>query len=267
LFHQAGEEEKKTEDLSAQIESYAEASVALAETLSQIHNAMISGEEYNWVRVEACMREYQCCLALERNSLLLDGIFTNPKSRPEEGMRFCDQLKSDLTQLVELEETTEEFKNAMTVYFNVALNCRAYFLALCHFGNEKYLDAAALLDLMQRLDKDLVLDELEAPLKRIRPIFQDINLKTLAAGTRLYTRTLVALHKSSATTVEDKGVATKAVTTFPPGPCDVECKPFLFDLAFAYLEPPDISHLVQKKGLVSKMTGVLGSWGNWGKKK
>eukprot|EP00397_Hematodinium_sp_SG-2012_P041294 GEMP01045440.1.p1 GENE.GEMP01045440.1~~GEMP01045440.1.p1 ORF type:complete len:539 (+),score=127.33 GEMP01045440.1:30-1619(+) len=271
LFLQIGKNsDDANANLSAQIESYGEASVAISTTLSAIHEKMIIGDNIGWVRVEACMREFQCCLCLERNSLLLKGIFNNRRSKPEEGMRFCEQLKNDIIQLLLLVQTSDDFKSALAEYSNVTLNCNAFFLARCHFANEKHLEAAALLDLtQQRVDKNLDLTELHSPLDRIKPFFQEINLDTHSAGTRLYTRTLVALYKSSNTSNTDNTAApadASLLTTFPPAPSDVEAKPFLLDLAFSYLEPPRLDHLVKKPGVFSKVTGVLGGWGGWGKR-
>jgi len=259
------DETMAAEDIAAHVELYGEASVAIADTLSDMHTQMIdAGDEFDWVKAEACMREFQCCLCLERNAVILRGIFDNRKAKPEEGMRFCDLIKADLTQLVDLADTRDDFKDSVTVYLNVVLNARAYFLAQCHFAAGKFLEAAALLDLTGRVDKDLVLDKLHEPLHRLQDFFTEMNRNTYLVATRLFTNTVVSLYKS-ASALENKSEKEEktAMATFPPSPMEIEAKPLLLDLAFYELKRPNLDHLVKKKGVLGKVAGALTGWGGW----
>lgn len=265
LLLQVDETQKAGDNVAARVELYGQASVAIAETITATHNKLIDADDdADWVRVEACMREFQCCLCLERNAILLLGVCGDRKGKPEEGIRFCDSINADLAQLVNLPETKEQFRDAISMYEKVAQNARAFFLAQCHFIMGKYLEAAALLNLMKRLDKDQDLPSLHQPLNRITPFFEDVNLNTHLGASRLYVNVLVALYKSK--TVENEkedGGTTKALTaTFPPQPSEVEAKPLVLDLSFFEMEKPDLSKYV-KKGVVGKLAGALGGWGTW----
>merc|ERR1719375_1942963 len=144
--------------------------------------------EGEWRLLEAFARELSICMNVERNLVLLWNHLTKVDSledmasnearktcRPEEGMRYCDLLKEDLESLKELPETNSGISEGLSSYITVALNCRCFFLALCHSLTGKTLESAALLDMLGARMDDMVLDAaLDEPLGRLHTLFQRI---------------------------------------------------------------------------------------------
>jgi len=288
------------EESAAVIEKYGELSAEFGETLKDIHDGMINGSdskdegeepslaENEWRLLEAFVRELSICMNVERNLVLLwnhltklDGLEEMGSSearktcRPEEGMRYCDLLKEDLESLRELPETSNSISESLSAYIEVALNCRCFFLALCHSLTGKLLESAALLDMLgsrsQKLGK--ALDE---PLGRLHPFLERVveGMPTRVAAWRC--RALASLCSKAPKSKEQENDQDGA--TFPPRVRDIPCKPLLFDLAFPCIEAPDIEEVLAKskpqgkadgeKGLLGKVAGGIGSRlsGLWGRK-
>merc|ERR1719261_794973 len=148
--------------------------------------------ESEWRLLEAFARELNMCMNVERNLVLLwnhllklDGLEeisshkARTKCKPEEGMRYCDLLKEDLESLLELPETSTSISQTLAAYITVALNCRCFFLALCHSLTGKTLESAALFDMLRQRLEDAVLGAaLDEPLGRLHPLFERV-VKTM----------------------------------------------------------------------------------------
>lgn len=291
------------------IEKYGELSAEFGDALKDIHSDMInSGDskdgasdgptESEWRLLEAFGRELNVCMNVERNLVLLwnlllklDGLeeISSTKARntcrPEEGMRYCDLLKEDLDSLLELPETSSSISQTLTAYITVALNCRCFFLALCHTLTGKTLESAALLDMLRTRLEDSVLsglDALDEPLGRLHPLFSRVVDSMPNRVTQWRCRGLASLcgkapaRKSQETEGQDDA--------FPPKVREIPCKPLLFDLAFPCLEAPNIEDLLPKArpskgsadgqkgpGVLGRVAGGIGSrlsgfWGGGNKK-
>jgi len=287
------------EESATVIEKYGELSAEFGETLKDIHADMINAgdskdgaegsslSESEWRLLEAFVRELSICMNVERNLVLLwnhltklDGLQemgsaeARKTCRPEEGMRYCDLLKEDLESLLELPETSDSISESLSAYIEVALNCRCFFLALCHSLTGKLLESAALLDMLGSRSQKLG-QALEEPLGRLHPFFDRVveGMPTRVAAWRC--RALASLCGKAP---KSKDQETDDGATFPPRVRDIPCKPLLFDLAFPCIEAPNIEELMPKsksggaggeqKGLLGKVAGGIGSrlGSLWGRK-
>jgi len=291
------------EEASSLIEKYGELSAEFGDALKDIHADMIGGGEAKedgaadgptegeWRNIEAFARELSISMNVERNLVLLwnqmlklDGLEdvgsqeARKTCRPEEGMRYCDLLKEDLESLIELPETTPTISKCLAAYVTVALNCRCFFLALCHTLTGKTLESAALLDMLRSRLEDCVLGAtLEDPLGRLHPLFSRVVESMPSRVSQWRCRGLAALCSKAPKSKEQENEADSG--TFPPKPRDIACKPLLFDLAFPCIEPPDFEDLLPKKieaadsrkSLIGKVAGGLSSrlsvFSGWGSKK
>jgi hypothetical protein len=260
-------------------------------------NAGAEGQTAEWSMLEAFAREQSVCMNTERNMILLwnhiqkvDGVedITSAEARrscrPEEGMRYCDLLKDDLNNLVELPETTAKIKTALTAFLAVVLNCRCFFLALCQTSVGKLRESASLLEMLHNRVEDVKLSgELQEPLGRLQPLFEKVQKSMPSRVGQWRCRGLAQLcteavkdkgsakggSAAAAKTLEDIGT----LAAFPPKFRDIPCKPLLFDLAVPCIQPPDLDELVPKrrddqKGLLGRVAGGIGSriGGFWGRK-
>lgn len=291
---------EETEDSATVIDKYGALSAEFGDTLKDIHTDMIhlndkDGEsqgpsEGEWQLLEAFARELNICMNVERNLILLwnlmtklDGLeeLSTTKSRnscrPEEGMRYCDLLKEDINNLLELPETSSTISQTLDVYITVALNCRCFFLALCHSLTGKTLESAALLDMLSSRMDDLVLEAaLDEPLGRLHTLFQRIVDSMPNRVSQWRCRGLAALCLKAPKVKDQESEAASAGSAFPPRVKDIPCKPLLFDLAFPCIEPPDFEEILPKKGggdgqrgsLLGRVAGGIGSrlGGIWGRK-
>jgi len=289
------------EESGAVIEKYGELSAEFGDALKDIHTDMINAgdskdgsdepslEEHEWKLLEAFARELSICMNVERNLVLLwnhltklDGLQEMGSTearrtcRPEEGMRYCDLLKEDLESLLELPETSDSIKESLSAYIEVALNCRCFFLALCHSLTGKLLESAALLDMLGSRSQKLG-EALDEPLGRLHPFFDRVveGMPTRVAAWRC--RALASLCGKGPKSKEQESDQDGA--SFPPRVRDIPCKPLLFDLAFPCIEAPDVEELLPKskaqggaggdqKGLLGKVAGGIGSrlGSLWGRK-
>jgi len=276
-------------------EKYGELSAEFMDALNDIHGDMISANdtkeagsegpsESEWVNIEAFARELSICMNVERNLVLLwkhmvklDGLeaIGSPEARktcrPEEGMRYCDLLKEDLESLKELPETSSSISSALSLYIQVALNCRCFFLALCHSLTGKTLESAALFDMLRSRTEDTALEKaLEEPLGRLHPLFERVVKSTPTRVSQWRCRSLAQLcSKAPKGKGEDQEGqdASAAAASFPPRVRDIPCKPLLFDLAFPCMEAPDLEEILPKnrssQGSTDgeKKAGLLGKVG------
>lgn len=281
------------EQNAAVIEKYGELSAEFGDALKEIHSDMITAgsakegdaagpSEKEWALLEAFAREQNICMNIERNLVLLgnlleklDGLEDIASSkarqtcRPEEGMRYCDLLKEDLESLRELPETSSQISTMLEAYISVALNCRCFFLGLCHMLTGKSLESAALLDMLRaRLDDTTLEAALEEPLGRLHALFASIVGGMPKQVSQWKCRGLTLL-VTKAPKAKEQGDESKEEATFPPRVRDIPCKPLLFDLAFPCIEGPDFEELLPKgrssqgeekgPGLMGKVAGGVGS--------
>uniref|UniRef100_A0A7S4R7J3 Signal recognition particle subunit SRP68 n=1 Tax=Alexandrium monilatum TaxID=311494 RepID=A0A7S4R7J3_9DINO len=282
-----GEEEEK--ESAGVIEKYGEISAEFGEVLRDIHTDMInagsnSDQVAEWTLLEAFARELSISINVERNIVLLwnhlqkvDGLeemgSTEARKvcRPDEGMRFCDLLKEDLGALKGLPETSEVMSSTLATYTTIVLNCRCFFLAMCHTAMGKHLEAAALLDMLHaRIDTVELGDSLDEPLGRLHPLFERVQKGMPSRVARWKCRGLAQLcnMEAKAKGKEEASEAQKpleefaALAAFPPRIRDVACKPLLFDLAFPSIVAPDLDHLMSKGGPQKGFLGrVSAGWG------
>jgi len=294
-----GCESSSHDESGAVIEKYGELSAEFADALKDIHSEMInagSNEEQaaEWRMLEAFARELSLGMNVERNMMLLsnnlnklDGLEeigsgeARRQCRPEEGMRFCELLKEDLAGLRELPETCEDISEVLSIYTQLILNCRCFLLAMCHLANSKFLEAAALLDMLHsRIDEVELLATLPEPLGRMDPLFKSIKESLPKRMVQWRCRSIAQLCAMEARVLKqgEKGdepidnVSSKPLEesvglgTFPPGYRDIPCKPLLFDLAFPCIEQPDIEDFLaqnkpsgQQKSLLGRVAGGLGN--------
>mmetsp|Transcript_83077 Transcript_83077/g.144276 ORF Transcript_83077/g.144276 Transcript_83077/m.144276 type:complete len:604 (-) Transcript_83077:30-1841(-) len=285
-------------------EKYGEISTEFADVLKDIHSNMITADaevEDQWRSIQAMTREFSLCMNVERNLLLLwkhlaklpeveDMASTEArKVRPDEGMRFCDLLKEDIRSLLELPDTTDEYSAVLSTYLTIVLNCRCFFLALCHSILGKTLESAALLDMLRNRIEDVDLSSaLAEPLGRLHDIFKRVQQDMPSRVGKWRCRGLAALCTAEVAKAkvqkeeEPENADAKAgmkledlseIACFPPRVRDVPCKPLLFDLAFPCIAEPDIEDLIpkstgegeQKRGLLGKVAGgVVGVAGGLG---
>jgi len=285
----AGEEEEK--ESAAVIERYGEVSAEFGDVLRDIHTDMINAgsdaeQVAEWNMLEAFTRELSVSVNVERNMVLLwnhlkkidllEEIGSSEARRvcrPEEGMRFCDLLKEDLGALRGLPETSEAISTALAVFTTIVLNCRCFFLAMCHTAVGKLLEAAALLDMLHaRVDGVELGDALPEPLGRLFPLFERVQKGMPVRVARWKCRGLAQLCSLEAKTKgKDEGLGLSSqkpleefanLAAFPPRFRDVPCKPLLFDLAFPSIVPPDLEPLVSKSGAQKGFLGkVSAGWG------
>eukprot|EP00747_Dinoflagellata_sp_TGD_P207426 gnl/TRDRNA2_/TRDRNA2_81004_c0_seq1.p1 gnl/TRDRNA2_/TRDRNA2_81004_c0~~gnl/TRDRNA2_/TRDRNA2_81004_c0_seq1.p1 ORF type:complete len:592 (+),score=147.52 gnl/TRDRNA2_/TRDRNA2_81004_c0_seq1:67-1842(+) len=299
---------EQAQDNNAVIEKYSELSNEFGDVLKDIHSEMISAgadtQTSEWRMLEAFAREFCVVMNVERNLVLLQNHLAKLDTlheisssdarklcRPEEGMRYCDMLKEDMKDLLELPESDANISNMLGHYMKVVLNCRCFFLGLCHASMGKTLESAALLDLLNsRIDKDSeglnAGKKLQEPLGRLHRLFylinKDMPSKVGAWRCRgLANLCAVEAKKSSKVNEADAQAeeATEEFATFPPKVRDIPCKPLLFDLAFQGLQQPDLEKLLPKRtsaaagqkkgGLFGKIAGGVtsGLGGLWGRKK
>jgi len=279
------------EENAVVIEKYGELSAEFTDTLKDIHTEMISPaddgpSESEWCLLEAFARELSICQNVERNLVLLSNHLVKLDNleelsshkarntcRPEEGMRYSDLLKEDIESLLELPETSESMTKTLGSYITVALNCRCFFLALCHSLTGKSLESAALLDMLRlRLEDNVLGAALEEPLGSFHSIFERIVQGMPNRISQWRCRGLAALC-SKAPKLKDQetdGQDGPASVTFPPRAKDIPCKPFLFDLAFPCIEAPDFEELLPKSrptqepgpGIRASLKGVAGGIGS-----
>jgi hypothetical protein len=282
---------------SETVEAYGELSSEFQDVLKDIHADMIAagagGEAAEWRMLEAFARQLATSMNIERNMVLLRNHFAaldtmqevgTPESRrsyrPDEGMRFCELLKDDVSALQELPETTESISSMLEAYAEIVKNCRCFFLALCNVQLAKPLEAAALMDLLHGRIRDVELGAtLAEPLGRLHPLFDGVQQCMASRVGRWRCRVLAQLctEAQQGGSTKDKetegggGTSGNAATSldfaslsaFPPRFRDIPCKPLLFDLAFQCIEAPDLDALLPKsgdgdKGLLSKVAGGLG---------
>jgi len=286
-----GGESGSGDESGAVIEKYGELSAEFADALKDIHSEMInagSNEEQaaEWRMLEAFARELSLGMNVERNMMLLsnnlnklDGLEeigsgeARRQCRPEEGMRFCELLKEDLAGLRELPETNEDISEVLSIYTQLILNCRCFLLAMCHLANGKFLEAAALLDMLQaRVDEVELLATLPEPLGRMDPLFKSIKEALPKRLVQWRCRGIAQLCAMEARVEKEDepidNVSSKPLEesmglgTFPPGYRDIPCKPLLFDLAFPLIEQPDIEDFLaqskpkDQKSLLGRVAGV-----------
>jgi len=189
-------------------------------------------------------------------------------------MRYCDLIKEDIESLLELPETSPSIAETLAAYITMALNCRCFFLALCHSLTGKLLESAALFDMLQRRFEDAALGgALEGPLGRLHPFVEGILPSMPMRVSQWRCRGLAALC-SAAPKPKDQEQEDDAAA-FPPRVRDIPCKPLLFDLAFPCIEAPDIDALLPKgrggggdgdgqkgPGLIGRGSAVLGGIGS-----
>lgn len=282
------EEEKES---AAVIEKYGEVSAEFGDVLRDIHADMINAgsdadQAAEWNMLEAFARELSVSVNVERNMVLLwnhlkkiDGLEEMTSSdarrvcRPDEGMRFCDLLKEDLGTLRSLPETSEVISAALMMYTTIVLNCRCFFLAMCHSAMGKFLEAASLMDMLHaRIDQVDLGDALPEPLGRLHPLFERIQKGMPSRVARWKCRGLAQLCSLEAKAKGKEGglglAAQKPLeefanlAAFPPRFRDVPCKPLLFDLAFPSIVPPDLEQLMLKSGQQKGFLGrVSAGWG------
>jgi len=304
----AGGESGSGDESGAVIEKYGELSAEFADALKDIHSEMINAgsneeEAAEWRMLEAYARELSLGMNVERNMTLLsinlnklDGLEeigsadARRQCRPEEGMRFCELLKEDLESLLELPETGEEINGVLTLYTQLILNCRCFLLAMCHLANGKFLEAAALLDMLQaRVDEVELLVTLPEPLGRMDPLFKCTQKAMPRRVVQWRCRGIAQLcameaRASAEKEKEDAPIGNNSsksleesvgLGTFPPGYRDIPCKPLLFDLAFPCIEQPDVEDFLaqskpsgQQKSLLGRVAGGLGNriGSLWGRK-
>jgi signal recognition particle subunit SRP68 len=267
------------------IEKYGELSAEFGDALKDIHADMIGAgdaetegpSEAEWRLLEAFVRELSICMNVERNLVLLwnhlvklDGLEeigsqeARKTCRPEEGMRYCDLLKEDLQSLSELPETSSNISKALETYTAIALNCRCFFLALCHSLTGKTLESAALLDMLRSRLEDAELGAaLEEPLGRLHPLFERVVTGMPTRVSQWRCRGLALLCSKAPKTKEQEAEGDANAPTFPPRVRDIPCKPLLFDLAFPCMEPPALEEFLPKGrssqgGDGQKGPGILG---------
>jgi len=284
---------------AAVIEKYGELSTEFGDALKDIHTDMIAagaeGQTIEWRMLEAFARELAVCMNVERNVVLLwnhlvklDGLQEVSSSesrkhyRPDEGMRFCDLLKDDVSALQELPETTEPISQTLTAYVTIILNCRCLLLAICHCSLGKFLEAASLLDLLHSRVDDVDLNEsLPEPLARLHALFSRVQQGMSFRVGRWRCRVLAQLCTEAAKSRAPEHVSaaqfpaasqapssddSTALVAFPPKFRDIPCKPLLFDLAYQCMDPPDLDELIsklregeKKSGLIGRVAGGVGS--------
>jgi len=256
-------------------------------------SAGADGETAEWRILEAFARELAVSMNVERNLVLygrhhfdkLDSLqeVGTPEARrsyrPDEGMRFCELLKEDISALGELPETTESISNMLDAYSEVVKNCRCFFLALCNVQLAKPLEAAALMDLLHGRVGDVELGGPQAePLARLHPQFEGVQQSMASRVGRWRCRVLAQLcteaqgaKENEPDTTAGSGVTAgledfASLAAFPPRLRDIPCKPLLFDLAFPCIDAPDIDALLPKsagdgdKGpsIIGRVAGGLG---------
>lgn len=285
-------------------EKYGEISTEFRDVLTDIHSNMIgadSSEEGQWRIIQAMTKEFSLCMNMERNLLLLSKHMTKipdvedmnapevRKLRPDEGMRFCDLVKEDIQNLRELPDTTDEYSAVLSTYVTIVMNCRCFFLALCHSMLGKTLESAALLDMLRNRIEDVDLSSaLAEPLGRLHSVFQRLQEDMPSRVTKWRCRGLANLCIAEAAKAKVQAKEQEAeekesadakpvqkledlseIACFPPRVRDVPCKPLLFDLAFPCIVQPDIEDLLpknvsssegeQKRGLLGKVAGGVGA--------
>lgn len=294
------EEEEKKES-GAVIETYGGLSVEFSDTLRDIHGDMIAagaeGQTAEWRMLESFARELSTCMNVERNMVLLSTHFAKldriqevtsidarKSYRPDEGMRFCDLLKEDITGLRELPETTDKISKTLAGYVQIVINCRCLFLALCHCSLGKTLEAAALIDMLHNRVDDVDMGAiLPEPLARLHSLFENVQkmMPTLVGTWRCRVLANLCIEDAKAKATDKDahapaaaaaGVALEGFGAFPPKFLDIPCKPLLFDLAYQSLEAPDLDEFLPKKaegdkksilgraatGLGSRLSGLWG---------
>jgi len=291
---------------NAVIEKYGKISVEFGDVMKDIHGEMIKvgadGQTSEWKMLEAFARQHSLSMNLERNLVLLwnhllkleplEDMSTTEARRsckPEEGMRFCDMLKSDLEGLTEMPEPSEKISSLLTAYVAIVVNCRCLFLALCYTSFGKVLEGAALLDMLHaRMDDASLGEGLDDPLGRLHPLFELIyegmptrvakwrcrGLAQMCAGSKAKAKSLEVGGEQrppgGAGSVQRPGglADAKSFAAFPPSFRDIPCKPLLFDLAFPLIVQPDIEALLlqkrgksdeSQKGLLGKVAGGVGA--------
>lgn len=277
------------QESGALIEKYGELSAEFGDVLRDIHAEMIAagvdGSATEWRLLEAYAREISICMNIERNLVLLwnhlsklDGLEDMASSearrtcKPEEGMRYCDLLREHIEGLQELPETDSSISGLLAAYMAVVANCRCLFLALCYTSQGKRLEAAALLDMLHARAEDVELGEARAePLGRLHPLIERIQEKLPTCVSSWRCRGLAALCAASLAAAKGRTQELAPVKTledvaslsaFPPKVRDIPCKPLLFDLAFPFIEEPDLDVLLpkapEKKGVLRSVASGIG---------
>jgi len=165
------------------IEKYGEISASYAEVLKQVHKDMINmggdPDSPQWSAVESYVKEQTAVLNIERNLLLLlisihklhaaQDDLVRGKVKPEEGVRFCELIKENVSSALDLcpeyhEDADKASKlpiseglcEALQSYLHVAANYRCWFVALCNAASGKLQEAYVLTDLaLSRSDVSL----------------------------------------------------------------------------------------------------------------
>mmetsp|Transcript_21804 Transcript_21804/g.49645 ORF Transcript_21804/g.49645 Transcript_21804/m.49645 type:complete len:600 (+) Transcript_21804:97-1896(+) len=282
--------EEETEDSALVIERYGGLASELQDVLKDIHSDMISagadGEGGEWRMLEAFAREHSICMNAERNAVLLrnhlvrmDGIqemtsdVARKAWRPDEGMRYCDLLKEDLTGLQELPMTGPEISETIAIYVTIILNCRCLFLASCYTAIGKLTEAAALLDMLHARVRILDMgDPLHEPIGRLHGLFEQIQKGAPHRVAQWRCRCLVRLCTDMQPDKENEaptnsGGKAPVAGQFPAKLSANAPKPKLVDLAFQSLEAPDMDEPeskstgegAEKKGVVGRIAGGVGS--------
>mmetsp|Transcript_24525 Transcript_24525/g.54583 ORF Transcript_24525/g.54583 Transcript_24525/m.54583 type:complete len:577 (+) Transcript_24525:97-1827(+) len=282
------------------ISKYGALSAEFGEVLRDIHSDMIAagagGETAEWRMLEAFARELATCMDVERNLMLLlnhlqklDGLQevnsqeARRSYRADEGMRFCNLLREGIDALRELPETSDIMDKTLLAYSAVVINCRCLCLALCQASVGRHPEAAALLDLLRgRVSDPDVGEPLPGCLARLHPLVQQVQEGMPDRAARWRCRELAQLCSEAAPKREAAAPRARpeqtALATFPPKFCDIPCKPLLFDLAFQWIEQPDLEELLPSGGpamgnktsiigRVASLGGKLGGlWGTGAKK-
>lgn len=294
---------------SAVIEKYGKISVEFGDVLKDIHGEMIKvgadGGASEWKMLEAFVRQYSLTMNLERNLVLLfnhllklepledlSNMEARRACKPEEGMRFCDMLKSDLDGLGNMPETSEKISAVLVAYVTIVVNCRCLFLALCYTSLGKLLEGASLMDMLHGRINDVDLaGPLDDPIRRLHPLFEIIYQSMPNRVAKWRCRGLAQLSKAAksgteaggeqfaglAASAAQKASDVKNLAAFPPYVRDIACKPLVCDLAFQSIEAPDVDQVLRRtkaeeqKSLLGKVAGVAGGLGSrlsglWGRK-
>eukprot|EP00923_Selenidium_pygospionis_P006853 GHVN01011780.1.p1 GENE.GHVN01011780.1~~GHVN01011780.1.p1 ORF type:complete len:564 (-),score=101.00 GHVN01011780.1:523-2214(-) len=270
---------------AALLDKYEEISSKFNDTLKQIHKALIENDSSHvWRSVEAHSRLTSHLISAERHFLILLNCLNDHQNafdviegvcHPEDGIRLADManqafktLEAEVTELVDNTVWIQLCQTAV----KVSVNARALFMALALSSHHKCAEAFALAKLVSTRQPTLppistskvppspTIPSLETYLARISPLINLIQSHVTNTSLAFLPVVGAEVIEASLTESHDTGILSKATQDrgafrFPPKLKPLPCNPVVFDLAEMEAGVPDLSHRVEKAGLMSKITG------------
>ncbi|OII74692.1 uncharacterized protein cubi_00245 [Cryptosporidium ubiquitum] len=269
----------------------------MAKASANNETTLISNYQSNdWIAFESYAREFNSFVSIERDLIFVFQLmeyFNNPEfytklvflhdenwgnisnelqnslskkinslRYPEEGVRICDILNFNISEITSNSKTknTTALAEILKVIIN---NCRSLFLSHCFGQKRKFQEAFVLCDLVKSrletkeadfskiyLDKDEIFQRIITLIKYINRNLDDMANKSY----NIYLSN-VAIQ----VTEQNKALDYKNMNeildgeTFNPKFLPIQVKPIMFDIASDFISSPDLSSKIKKNGLVNKI--------------